>query len=156
MIMCSYVLVVHLSALTSLVLTIFSTFSSTSLKGHRDLTLNNVKLHLFGITSMQVILLSSSIFEIFQSCISCLQLFKVQSCLQFSFSFFPFSLNISSFWWGFFHVLDVEFGRLQARDMLQHLWTGPISNASVDVVQGLRSVEVRAVGVTKVTTLFLM
>lgn len=58
---------------------------------------------------------------------------------------------------GVFHVLlDVEFGRLQARDMLQHLWTGPISNASVDVVQGLRSVEVRAVGVTKVTTLFLM
>ncbi|KAL5736646.1 hypothetical protein ACOSP7_031108 [Xanthoceras sorbifolium] len=44
---------------------------------------------------------------------------------------------------------DVEFGRIQARDMLQHLWTGPISNASVDVVQGSRSVEVRAVGVTK-------
>ncbi|KAL5537739.1 hypothetical protein UlMin_044569 [Ulmus minor] len=44
---------------------------------------------------------------------------------------------------------DVEFGRLQARDMLQHLWTGPISNASVDVVHGSRSVEVRAVGVTK-------
>ncbi|EYU26293.1 hypothetical protein MIMGU_mgv1a0024292mg, partial [Erythranthe guttata] len=44
---------------------------------------------------------------------------------------------------------DVEFGRLQARDMLQHLWTGPISNASVDVVQGSRSVEVRSVGVTK-------
>lgn len=35
--------------------------------------------------------------------------------------------------------------------MLQHLWTGPISNASVDVVQGSRSVEVRAVGVTKVS-----
>lgn len=32
---------------------------------------------------------------------------------------------------------------------MQHLWTGPISNASVDVVQGGRSVEVRAVGVTK-------
>lgn len=47
-------------------------------------------------------------------------------------------------------IPDVEFGRLQARDMLQHLWTGPISNASVDVVQGSRSVEVRAVGVTKV------
>ncbi|KAJ6894975.1 hypothetical protein NC652_028652 [Populus alba x Populus x berolinensis] len=31
----------------------------------------------------------------------------------------------------------------------KHLWTGPISNASVDVVQGSRSVEVRAVGVTK-------
>ncbi|PIM99360.1 Trehalose-6-phosphate synthase component TPS1 [Handroanthus impetiginosus] len=44
---------------------------------------------------------------------------------------------------------DVEFGRLQARDMLQHLWTGPISNSSVEVVQGSRSVEVRAVGVTK-------
>lgn len=52
-------------------------------------------------------------------------------------------------------VLDVEFGRLQARDMLQHLWTGPISNASVDVVQGSRSVEVRAVGVTKVRTLLV-
>jgi hypothetical protein len=49
-------------------------------------------------------------------------------------------------------MVDVEFGRLQARDMLQHLWTGPISNASVDVVQGSRSVEVRSVGVTKVTT----
>uniref|UniRef100_A0A0A9E3Z3 Trehalose-6-phosphate synthase n=1 Tax=Arundo donax TaxID=35708 RepID=A0A0A9E3Z3_ARUDO len=33
--------------------------------------------------------------------------------------------------------------------MLQHLWTGPISNAAVDVVQGSRSVEVRSVGVTK-------
>ncbi|KAJ4726520.1 Alpha,alpha-trehalose-phosphate synthase 1 [Melia azedarach] len=44
---------------------------------------------------------------------------------------------------------DIEFGRIQARDMLQHLWTGPISNASVEVVQGSRSVEVRAVGVTK-------
>lgn len=37
--------------------------------------------------------------------------------------------------------------------MLQHLWTGPISNSSVEVVQGSRSVEVRAVGVTKVTNL---
>lgn len=39
--------------------------------------------------------------------------------------------------------------------MLQHLWSGPISNASVDVVQGGRSVEVRAVGVTKVHALGL-
>lgn len=46
--------------------------------------------------------------------------------------------------------LDVEFGRAQARDMLQHLWAGPISNASVDVVRGDHSVEVHAVGVTKV------
>lgn len=44
---------------------------------------------------------------------------------------------------------DVEFGRVQARDMLQHLWTGPISNAAVDVVQGSRSVEIRSVGVSK-------
>lgn len=34
--------------------------------------------------------------------------------------------------------------------MLQHLWTGPISNAYLDVFPGSRSVEVRAVGVTKV------
>jgi hypothetical protein len=34
--------------------------------------------------------------------------------------------------------------------MLQHLWTGPISNAAVDVVQGLKSVEVRPIGVSKV------
>ena len=54
-----------------------------------------------------------------------------------------------------FIILDVEFGRLQARDMLQHLWTGPISNASVDVVQGSRSVEVRAVGVTKVLCILI-
>lgn len=53
-------------------------------------------------------------------------------------------------------IVDVEFGKLQARDMLQHLWTGPISNASVDVVQGSKSVEVRAVGVTKVNWCFLM
>ena len=52
-------------------------------------------------------------------------------------------------------IVDIEFGRLQARDMLQHLWTGPISNASVDVVQGSRSVEVRAVGVTKVIGFYL-
>lgn len=51
-------------------------------------------------------------------------------------------------------IVDIEFGKLQARDMLQHLWTGPISNASVDVVQGSRSVEVRAVGVTKVNGSF--
>ena len=38
---------------------------------------------------------------------------------------------------------DIEFGRLQAKDMLQHLWTGPISNASVEVVQGGQFVEVQ-------------
>lgn len=47
-------------------------------------------------------------------------------------------------------IIDIEFGRLQSKDLLQHLWTGPISNASVEVVQGNRSVEVRAAGVTKV------
>ncbi|KAL3135793.1 Trehalose-6-P synthase/phosphatase complex synthase subunit [Trebouxia sp. C0010 RCD-2024] len=44
---------------------------------------------------------------------------------------------------------DVEFGRLQARDLLQHLWTGPISNAPVNIVQGSKSVEVRPVGISK-------
>ncbi|GAX74440.1 hypothetical protein CEUSTIGMA_g1889.t1 [Chlamydomonas eustigma] len=44
---------------------------------------------------------------------------------------------------------DMEFGRTQARDLLQHLWTGPISNAPVEIIQGGRSVEVRPVGVTK-------
>ncbi|GAB2236332.1 hypothetical protein Droror1_Dr00028055 [Drosera rotundifolia] len=57
-------------------------------------------------------------------------------------------LRETSLVWNYKYA-DFEFGRLQARDMLQHLWTGPISNASVDVVQGSRSVEVRAVGVTK-------
>ncbi|XP_041023753.1 alpha,alpha-trehalose-phosphate synthase [UDP-forming] 1-like isoform X3 [Juglans microcarpa x Juglans regia] len=59
-----------------------------------------------------------------------------------------FELRETSLVWNYKYS-DVEFGRIQARDMLQHLWTGPISNASVDVVQGSRSVEVRAVGVTK-------
>uniref|UniRef100_A0A0A0M063 alpha,alpha-trehalose-phosphate synthase (UDP-forming) n=1 Tax=Cucumis sativus TaxID=3659 RepID=A0A0A0M063_CUCSA len=59
-----------------------------------------------------------------------------------------FELRETSLVWNYKYA-DVEFGRLQARDLLQHLWTGPISNASVDVVQGSRSVEVRAVGVTK-------
>jgi len=45
----------------------------------------------------------------------------------------------------------VEFGRLQARDLLQHLWTGPISNSPVDIVQGSKSVEVRPVGISKVS-----
>ncbi|KAL7243393.1 hypothetical protein ACSBR1_015733 [Camellia fascicularis] len=59
-----------------------------------------------------------------------------------------FELRETSLLWNYKYA-DIEFGRLQARDMLQHLWTGPISNASVDVIQGRRSVEVRAVGVTK-------
>lgn len=45
---------------------------------------------------------------------------------------------------------DPDFGRQQARDLLQHLWTGPISNAAVDVIQGSKSVEVRPIGVSKV------
>lgn len=46
---------------------------------------------------------------------------------------------------------DPDFGRQQARDLLQHLWTGPISNAAVDVIQGAKSVEVRPVGLSKGT-----
>eukprot|EP01025_Chloroclados_australasicus_P014344 TRINITY_DN16719_c1_g1_i13.p1 TRINITY_DN16719_c1_g1~~TRINITY_DN16719_c1_g1_i13.p1 ORF type:complete len:621 (+),score=58.90 TRINITY_DN16719_c1_g1_i13:936-2798(+) len=52
-----------------------------------------------------------------------------------------------------YRYADVEFGRVQARDLLQHLWTGPISNASVDIIQGGKSVEIRPVGVTKGVTL---
>ncbi|KAK9862009.1 hypothetical protein WJX84_008603 [Apatococcus fuscideae] len=48
-----------------------------------------------------------------------------------------------------YRYADAEFGRLQARDLLQHLWTGPISNAPVDIVQGTKSVEVRPVGISK-------
>lgn len=59
-----------------------------------------------------------------------------------------FELRETSLVWNYKYT-DIEFGRLQSKDLLQHLWTGPISNASVDVVQGSRSVEVRAVGVTK-------
>ncbi|CAI0475468.1 unnamed protein product, partial [Linum tenue] len=59
-----------------------------------------------------------------------------------------FELRETSLVWNYKYA-DVEFGRLQARDLLQHLWTGPISNAALDVVHGGRSVEVRAVGVTK-------
>ena len=51
---------------------------------------------------------------------------------------------------------DVEFGRLQARDLLQHLWTGPISNAPVNIVQGSKSVEVRPVGISKVRLILLL
>lgn len=40
--------------------------------------------------------------------------------------------------------------RPQARDLLQHLWTGPISNAPVEIVQGSKSVEVRPAGISKV------
>ncbi|GKB88844.1 hypothetical protein Tco_0961116 [Tanacetum coccineum] len=43
-----------------------------------------------------------------------------------------------------FSMKDIEFGKLQARNMLKHLWTRPISNASVEFVQGGRSVEVQA------------
>ncbi|CAA7056687.1 unnamed protein product [Microthlaspi erraticum] len=48
-----------------------------------------------------------------------------------------------------YEYADAEFGRAQARDMLQYLWSGPISNASVDVVRGNNSVEVHAMGLTK-------
>ena len=44
---------------------------------------------------------------------------------------------------------DIDFGRLQARDMLQHLWTGPINNSQVDIIAGARTVEARPVGLTK-------
>ena len=68
---------------------------------------------------------------------------------------FCFACCLSSYW-SCHHDIDVEFGRLQARDMLQHLWTGPISNAYVEVVQGSRYVEVRAANVTKVIVFLII
>ncbi|KAK8681011.1 hypothetical protein V6N13_053418 [Hibiscus sabdariffa] len=59
-----------------------------------------------------------------------------------------FELRDTSLIWNY-RYSDAEFGRLQARDLLQHLWTGPISNAALDVLRGSRSVEVRALSVTK-------
>ncbi|MFS7957202.1 putative alpha,alpha-trehalose-phosphate synthase (UDP-forming) [Helianthus anomalus] len=46
------------------------------------------------------------------------------------------------------HVFEY-FTTRQAKDLLNHLRTGPISNASGDIVQGERSVEVRVNGVSK-------
>lgn len=43
--------------------------------------------------------------------------------------------------------------RVQAWDMLQRLWIGPISNATVDVSQGSISMEVCTIGVSKGTTI---
>lgn len=62
------------------------------------------------------------------------------------------SISFSFYFLKYLNLLESHFGKLQSKDMLQHLWTGPISNAAVDVVQGDRSVEVRSVGVTKVYT----
>jgi len=61
----------------------------------------------------------------------------------------------SSLVWNYKYA-DAEFGRLQARDLLQHMWTGPISNAPVDIVQGARSVEARPVGVSKGASMHTM
>lgn len=59
-----------------------------------------------------------------------------------------FEQRETSLQWNYRYA-DVEFGLLQSKDMLQHLVTGPISNTSVDVVQGSRSVEAQTLGVTK-------
>ncbi|GLT80169.1 hypothetical protein SLA2020_516230 [Shorea laevis] len=59
-----------------------------------------------------------------------------------------FEFRETSLKWNYKYA-DLVFGRLQARDLLQHLWTGPISNAPVEVVQGSQSVEVRPVGFSK-------
>lgn len=110
---------------------VFRMFLSTSGKEHLDHISKKGRLHLFGITNMQVL----------------------ELCLRRLFFFALCLLSLSSYW-SSHTIIDVEFGKLQARDMLQHLWTGPISNASVEVVQGSRSVEVRAAGVTKVNFCF--
>jgi hypothetical protein len=111
-------------------------FWNTSQKEHPVHILNLVILLLYGITNMQVLFFVSTFLS------------KFSEDLHF------FALPLC-FYSHLLIIVDVEFGRLQARDMLQHLWTGPILNASIDVVQGGRSVEVRAVGVKKVTDCFL-
>lgn len=102
-------------------------FLSTSQNEHLGHILKKGKLHLYGITDTQVL----------------------QLCLGRHFcilhAVFPFTDPLTI-------IIDVEFGRLQAKDMLQHLSTGSISNASLEVFQGSRSIEVRAAGVTKVTS----
>lgn len=82
-----------------------------------------------------------------------LQICRCLNCSYVDFDLLGFHLSFLLLMILLFQA-DVEFGKLQARDMLQHLWTGPISNSSVEVVQGSRSVEVRAVGVTKVISCF--
>ncbi|GLU22779.1 hypothetical protein SLE2022_388280 [Rubroshorea leprosula] len=59
-----------------------------------------------------------------------------------------FEFNETTLKWNYKYA-DQVFGRLQARDLLQHLWTGPISKAPVEVVLGSQSVEVRPVGFPK-------
>lgn len=115
--MCSQVLKVDFSALTFLVLlTISSTSSSTSLKGHRDLTLNNVKRHLFGITSMQVILVSSSIFlsRKFSHVVFVFRFFRfiLPSACQLSFLYLTYNFHL----WGSsmsFQMLNLEDCKLE-------------------------------------------
>lgn len=47
----------------------------------------------------------------------------------------PLTFNTTPISLFLFCNADVEFGRIQARDLLQHLLTGPISNAPVDIVR---------------------
>lgn len=117
----------------------FSMYLSISPKERLDLISSFGKHRLYGTTNTQVLKILA--FPFFTSLLLLL-------------NFCDGSASVISFK-SIFIILDVEFGRLQARDMLQHLWTGPISNASVDVVQGSRSVEVRAVGVTKVLCILI-
>ncbi|CAM0958045.1 unnamed protein product [Alopecurus aequalis] len=44
---------------------------------------------------------------------------------------------------------DVETGRSQAKDLLQHLRSYSLSNQSADIIQGSQSIEVRPTGATK-------
>ncbi|XP_044457273.1 alpha,alpha-trehalose-phosphate synthase [UDP-forming] 1 isoform X2 [Triticum aestivum] len=59
-----------------------------------------------------------------------------------------FEQRESSLVWNYKYA-DVQFGRNQATDLLQHLGAYSLSNQSAVVVQGSRSIEVRPMGVTK-------
>ncbi|KAM0900636.1 hypothetical protein ACQ4PT_020477 [Festuca glaucescens] len=60
-----------------------------------------------------------------------------------------------SFVWNYKYS-DDDFGRNQAKEMLQHLGSYSSSNRSADIVQGRRSIEVRPVGVTKVSSFIVL
>ena len=88
---------------------------SNSLKEHHGLPLSFMRHIYFRILSMQVATVPSY------------HIFLIHLLIHF-----PHYNEIMD-------TTDIKF----AKDMLQHLWTGPISNASVEVAQGGQFVEVQ-------------
>lgn len=53
----------------------------------------------------------------------------------------------------FYDNTQSDFGAQQARDLLIHLWAGPLVNSEADVVIGSRQVTVRPHGVGRATNM---